>query len=119
MTKQEVAERYLIPAAVLEEYESWNLCDCIGQVIKAWQYDDRDIERLSLIMTLHDIGFSKEEISRYMRLYLSEKDTDSQRLSMLEKRRAASLAEIHWKEMQLDRLDYLRYEIQKNKGQQR
>lgn len=115
MTKQEVEERFQIPAAILEEYESWNLCDSVKQVMQAWQYDDRDIERLSLVMTLHDIGFSKEEIFEYMRLYLAKEDTEKQRLAMLDKRRIHSLNEIHFREMQLDRLDYLRYEIQKNK----
>lgn len=115
MTKEEVAERFKIPIAVLEEYESWNLCDSVKQVMEAWQYDDRDIERLSLIMTLHDIGFAKEEIFAYMKLYLAGRDTRAERLALLNKRRLASLDEIHFKEMQLARLDYLRYEIQKDK----
>ncbi|HIZ55578.1 MAG TPA: MerR family transcriptional regulator, partial [Firmicutes bacterium] len=111
MTKQEVAERFQIPIAILEEYESWGLCDSVRQVMDVWEYDDRDIERLSLIMTLHDIGFSKEETFEYMRLYLSERDTQAERLSMLNRRRSDSLDEIHFKQMQLDRLDYLRYEL--------
>lgn len=117
MTKQEVAERFQIPVPILDEYESWNLCGCVKQVMAVWQYNDRDIERLSLIMTLHDIGFSPEEIERYMRLYLSERNTEAERLAMLDKKRSASLSEIHLKEMQLDQLDYLRYEIQKNRNQ--
>ncbi len=36
----------------------------------SWQYDDSDIERLSTIMTLHDIGFTKAEVERYMKLLL-------------------------------------------------
>ena len=107
MTKQEVSERFQIPIAILDEYESWNLCDSVRQVMEAWQYDDRDIERLSLIMTLHDIGFAKEEIFSYMKLYLAGRDTRAERLALLD--------EIHFKEMQLARLDYLRYEIQKDK----
>lgn len=115
MTKQEVSERFQIPIAILDEYESWNLCDSVRQVMEAWQYDDRDIERLSLIMTLHDIGFAKEEIFSYMKLYLAGRDTRAERLALLNKRRLASLDEIHFREMQLARLDYLRYEIQKDK----
>lgn len=38
----------------------------------SWQYDDSDLENLSLIMTLHDIGFSIEEIENYMRLLLDK-----------------------------------------------
>lgn len=115
MTKQEVSERFQIPVSILDEYESWGLCDSVKQVMEVWQYDDQDIERLSLIMTLHDIGFSNQEILAYMRLYLSGKDTQAERLAMLERRRSDFLDEIHLKEMQLDRLDYLRYEIKKNR----
>lgn len=80
-----------------------------------WHYDDRDLEHLSLIMTLHDIGFNAEEVETYMRLLLEGTSTDSQRLRMLEKKRRSTLDEIHFKERQMDRLDYLRYKIkQKN-----
>lgn len=39
----------------------------------AWQYDEEDIRRLSLIMTLHDVGFSNQEVENYMRLLLEGK----------------------------------------------
>jgi len=81
-----------------------------------WQYDDADLERLSTIMTLHDIGFSVEKVEAYMRLLLEGEYTAAQRLSMLEKKRSAALEEIHFKERQLQRLDYLRHEIRKIRG---
>ena len=82
MTVQEASERYNIPVKILKEYESWGLCDAVKNVMGVWQYDEEDIKRLSMIMTLHDIGFG-------------------------------TLDEIHFKERQLDWLDYLRYEIRK------
>lgn len=51
-----------------------------------------------------------------MRLILEGKSTERQRLNMLNKQRAATLDEIHFKEMQLDRLDYLRHKIQTSGG---
>ena len=84
MTIQEASEHYNIPIEILKEYESWGLCGAVKKVMGAWQYDDEDIHRLSTIMTLHDVGFSNE-----------------------------ALDEIHFKQTQLDRLDYLRYKIQK------
>ena len=30
-----------------------------------WQYDDEDLERLTTIMTLHNIGFTAEEVETY------------------------------------------------------
>ena len=82
----------------------------------AWHYDETDIERLSLILTLHDVGFSSEEIEHYMRLLLSNEDSAQERMAMLREKRDGTLDEIHFKQKQLDRLDYLRFEIaQSNK----
>lgn len=116
MTKQEASERYGIPEKILNEYESWGLCTAVKKVMGAWQYDESDMERLSLILTLHDIGFRPPEVENYMRLVLEGNSTDAQRLLMLGEKRRGMLDEIHFREKQLDRLDYLRYEIQKNQN---
>ena len=68
MTKQEASERYNIPIWLLDEYESWGLCQEVKKVMGSWQYDDSDLERLSMIMTLHDVGFTRSEIETYMHL---------------------------------------------------
>ena len=114
MTIYEASERYNIPLEILREYESWGLCGAVKKVMGAWQYDDIDLERLSLIMTLHDIGFATEEIENYMKLLVEGEDSDAARLQMLNQKRSNMLDEIHFREKQLDRLNYLRYEIQKN-----
>ena len=111
MTIDEASTRYNIPLDILREYESWGLCDAVKKIMGAWQYDDQDIERLSMIMTLHDIGFLNDEVESYMRLLLEGESTEAQRLDMLNKRRSATLDEIHFREMQLDRMDYLRHKI--------
>lgn len=115
MTIREASERYQIPLHILKEYESWGLCGAVKKVMGAWQYDDEDLERLSLIMGLHDIGFTGQEVETYMRLLLERRDGDRERLRMLNQKRSAALDEIHFRERQLQRLDYLRYEIQKNR----
>lgn len=102
MTINEASEKYSIPIEVLKEYESWGLCSEVKKVMGVWQYDDKDLERLSLIMTLHDIGFSNEEVEIYMRLLLDGKSTDNERLRMLNKLRNNALDEIHFKEKQLE-----------------
>ena len=116
MTKDGASQRYRIPPHILDEYESWGLCGALKKVMGAWQYDDEDLERLSTIMTLHDIGFTAEEVENYMRLLLEQPDSDRKRLRMMEEKRKATLDEIHFRERQLQRLDYLRHEIQKEKG---
>ena len=114
MTIHEASERYGIPLEILHEYESWGLCGAVKKVMGAWQYDEEDIERLSLIMTLHDVGFSKEEVESYMRLLLEGENTEAKRMKMLDAHRNGTLDEIHFKQRQLDRLDYLRYKIRQD-----
>ncbi len=114
MTAAEACERYNISVSVLKEYENWGLCSEVKKVMGDWQYDDRDLERLSMIMTLHDIGFSNEEVKTYMRLLLDGDATENERLRMLNRLRNSALDEIHFKEKQLERMDYLRHQIRNN-----
>lgn len=116
MTKEEASQRYRIPSHILDEYERWGLCGAAKPVCGIRQYDDKDLERLSTIMTLHDIGFTAEEAETYMRLLLEQPDSGKQRLWMVEEKRDTALAEIHFYERKLQRLDHLRHEIQKEKG---
>ena len=113
MTIDEASRQYCIPIQILREYESWGLCGAVKKVMGAWQYDDTDIERLSTIMTLHDIGFTSQEVETYMRLLLEQEGTDRARLRMLDEKRRAALDDIHFREKQLERLDYLRHELRK------
>jgi len=142
MTIDEASERYGIPLEILHEYESWGLCDTVSEsesggrsrtsderrtltmnevhgtvkkVMGAWQYDDEDVERLSMIMTLHDIGFENHEVETYMQLLLKGESTKEQRMAMLNRRRKNALEEIHFRESQMDRLDYLRHSIRSAK----
>ena len=114
MIKEEASRAYNIPVEILDEYESWGLCGTVKQVMGVWQYDDSDLERLSMIMTLHDIGFSSDEVESYMRLLLEGESTEGERMRMLNQKRDIALDEIHFKERQLERLDYLRHKIKKN-----
>ena len=113
MTMDESSRQYCIPIRILREYEGWGLCGAVKKVMGAWQYDDTDVERLSTIMTLHDIGFTSQEVETYMRLLLEQEGTDRARLRMLDEKRRAALDDIHFREKQLERLDYLRHELRK------
>ncbi len=111
MTIHEASARYNIPLKILQEYEGWGLCKEPGKSAGNWQYDQTDIERLSLILTLYESGFSKDEVEYYMRLSLLGDRTSEERIAMLRKKRTGTLEEIHCKQKQLDLLDYLRFEI--------
>ncbi|HIX99863.1 MerR family transcriptional regulator [Faecalicatena fissicatena] len=89
---------------------------CCGIPLKVLQeYDNADPERLSVLITLHQIGFESAEIEAYMKL-LEKEDSDGQRLRILERKRRRLLDEIHFQEKQLSQLDYLRYSIRKKQS---
>lgn len=111
MTRQEISERYRIPMDVLKEYERWGRHDTIEKALDKREYDDQDIEQLSMIMTLYGIGFETEEVKEYMYLLQKGELTETKRLFMLNKKRNEVLDEIHFKENQISQLDYLRYKI--------
>ena len=113
MTIDEASRRYGVPLDILKEYEKLGLCPAVKKVMGTWQYDDSDLEKLSLIMTLHDVGFSTGEVETYMRLVEDGQGRNYKLLSMLDQKRTAALDEIHFREKQLDRLDYLRHKIRK------
>lgn len=113
MTIEEASEKYCIPIKILREYEQMNLCGTVKKVMGQWQYDEQDLERLSMIITLHDIGFSNEDIDEYMHLLLSGENEENC-LKMLNEKRKSTLDKIHFYEKQISNLDYLRHEIKKD-----
>ena len=89
---------------------------CCGIPLKVLQeYDNTDPERLSVLITLHQIGFESAEIEAYMKL-LEKEDSDGQRLRILDRKRRGLLDEIHFREKQLSHLDYLRYSIRREQN---
>lgn len=114
MTINEVSEKYCIPIELLKEYEEMELCGTVKRVMGVWQYDDSDLELLSLMMTLYDIGFTKKEVDEYIRISI-ENGNDDRKLRMLNKKRADVLDEVHFHEKKIENLDYLRFKIRKNK----
>ena len=109
MTKEEISRCCQIPGEVLSEYEHWNLSGKEPENDNR-QYDDKDIQKLSTIMTLAEAGLTKSQIECYMRL--AEKDnTENRRLELLNKQREQALAQIHELEQQIEKLDYLRFKI--------
>lgn len=111
MTMEEVAIRYGIPKKIFLEFKAWGLLNREGKDRVPERYDDSDLQLISLMITLHQIGFSSEEVRRYMKLMLEGEDTAMERMKMLNHRRKQALEEIHFREKQLENLDYLRHQI--------
>ena len=91
------------------------MCQEVKKVMGSWQYDETDFERLSLIMMLYGLDFTVEEIKKYIKLSLEKNEREW--LKLLNKKRKGILDEVHLKEKQLSKIDYLRYEMDwENKG---
>lgn len=116
MTIEETSKRYNIPIEILKMYEKWNLCGEVKNIMGSRKYDDKDIERLGMIMTLHNMGFNNSEIEKYMRLYLKGEESDGAMIEIIKKKRAETLDEIHFQEKRLQDLDYLKYKIEKKEN---
>ena len=58
MNREEVSRCYGLSMELLEQYENWNLRKN-GE--KGFSYSAQDLQRLSLVVLLRDIGFSWEE----------------------------------------------------------
>ena len=110
MTIEEASQRYHIPLPILKAYESWALDG--AQSKETWQVDGQDLQRLSLVMTLCDSGFSLEEVEQYMRLLAGGPSALAEQGRILEQKRSSILEAIHLYEGQLEKVDYLRYHLQ-------
>ena len=116
MTITEVSEKYKIPIALLQRYATEKTeatgTDKKQRQADSYRFTENDIEQLSVRMTLQDIGFAEEEIEAYLRLRKDNENSAAACLIMLNKLRSRTLDMIHGKEKALERIDYLRYELQ-------
>lgn len=106
MNREEVSRCYGLSMELLERYENWNLRKN-GE--KGFSYSAQDLQRLSLVVLLRDIGFSWEECRVFLCL---ENREASCRLQMLEQHRNLLLEEIHRQEGLLEQLDGLRFQLE-------
>jgi len=106
MTRQEMTERFGIPERVLNDYEKNTCHDAEG-------YTDADIALLSQMVTLYEIGFSSQQAQRYLEAAVNGEN--AVRTALLEQKRQELLDTLHQQEEQLDKLDFLRYELKKTK----
>lgn len=113
MTIEEVSGRYNIPMEVLKMYERWNLCGEVKKLIEAWKYDDTDLKRLGLVMSLHNMRFENEEIEKYMCYELKGDETKRERIELIKKKRAELMRGIHADEKRVRELDFMKYELEK------
>ena len=74
------------------------------------RWDDRDLEKISVLMTLCESGFSESEAVRYL-LHLEDRQECDACMALLDTKRHSMLDEIHRREKQIENIDYLKYKI--------
>lgn len=113
LTITEAGKQYQIPVDILQEYMTLGLAKNTKGMSGDLECEEKDLEILNLLILLHESGFEKDEVKVYVQAVAGGKKTVRKRIQMLNQKREEMLKEIHCKEGQLDRLDYLRYELQK------
>lgn len=108
MTGAELCRRCGVPPSTLRKYEKLRPCADGG----CGDYDESDARRIGTFMTLCEAGFSPEEAMLF--LCCGDESGDG-KLKMLRDKRGALLDNIHDMERLLSKLDYLAFEITKNK----
>lgn len=108
---KEVSECFNISSATLRYYEKMGLFEDVIRVNGIREYEERDIERLSLIITLKSAGLKIETMAKFIELEKSGEVTKKQKIKMLKNERQKLLDDIHDQQNKLYVLDCLIYQI--------
>lgn len=109
MTFQQAKEIYNIPDRVTDIYMEFKGAQCT----ESSPVKDEDMDCLSLLITLWEAGFEKDQAKEYLQ---EEKNADGikRRLRLLNEKRRQILEDIHRREKCIYALDYLRYRVEKS-----
>ncbi len=116
MKIKEVSEKFNISITALRYYEKVGLFDDVTRVNNIREYEDKDIDRISLILSLKKAGLHIQTILQYIHLLKEGHSSNSERVCILKKRRCELLDEIHQQQKNLDSLDYLIYQTKKGES---
>ncbi|MCM1532813.1 MAG: MerR family transcriptional regulator [Ruminococcus flavefaciens] len=111
MTLIEACKRFGLDEKKLAYYEENGLL-CGAEHEGITDYDEHEIQNVSLIQFLFAAGLTVEEVKIYMRLEKDHEDAD-RRVAILRKYRCRLLDETHEKQKMIDRIDYTVHEIKK------
>ncbi len=105
MTLQRLGEQYDIAVEKLKYFSENELIEIDKE------YENEDVERLSKICILYETGLSAKDIKKLLDFETENKYNEQLRL--LGEHRFNLLDDIHAQQSQLDKLDYLMYEIKR------
>jgi DNA-binding transcriptional MerR regulator len=115
MTIDEASKRFQIDIEKLKYYESNGLLECKKNENGVSDYQDADLQRVSLIHFLLDAGLDLEILKHFLKLLEHSAQTKDEQIRILKKQRFRLLDDLHCKQQSLDRLDYIIHEIKNQK----
>ncbi|RGB53316.1 MerR family transcriptional regulator [Absiella sp. AM54-8XD] len=112
MNRKEVQAWFPLRDEELQSFEQAGLYDHPKAENGLMEYDDKDIKRLSLLVTLTQIGMNMEDIKTYIGYERCDIDQKSKKVLLLKKHRQALLEKLHDQQKCIDCLDMLLYDLQ-------
>lgn len=110
MNRQEVILNYGVPEETMCEYDK--MYSPKGDDTVDMDYAETDIKRISRMIELRNMGVSLDTAIQYLQMEKGE-HTQQKKLQLLNHTREELLEEIHIREEQLIKLDYTRFQLQK------
>lgn len=111
MKRNVISEIYQIPLDYMKKYESWVYRVSGKCAIELFEYNEIDIERLLMMKSLYDIGYSTCSVEKYMRLFIGGECFKTECMKLLNIQRKKILNKIHSREQQIMKIDCLRNDI--------
>ena len=109
MNINEISLTYNVLVDCIQDFENQGFFDEVKHIDGEKIYEEKDIQKLSFLMTLKNVGMSIQDMKKYIQ-YISEGDsTLSQRIDMLTRYRQALLEKAHTCYKSIDILDYFIY----------
>ena len=110
MKINEMSEKFNISLTKLRYYEKIGLIDKVKRVNNIREYEEKDIERLKMVLSLKNSGLSIKEILSYVKLD-EEKDKTDEKIDIFMDRRDKIMNKINELQGNLKSIDCLIYEL--------
>lgn len=111
MKIKEVSECYNVSISTLRYYEKVGLFEDVRRIHGVREYEDKDIERLSLILTLKKVGLSIDKIAQFIQLDKEGDESKIKRMKILQCERQKVLHDIHVQQSNLESIDCMLYHL--------
>ena len=111
MKQDEINQRFQVPLNKQKKFEEAGLFEDTKTCDGCCEYEEKDIEKLSTILSLDKVGMLPKVIQHYLYLKQQGDTTKEERKQMLRTQRDIVLNDLHEKQKCLDCLDYLIYEL--------